>query len=81
MGLKKSQRSLKKWTAEDWTTESGKPSTQGPEATGEVLGPKAKIDALRGTQELANRNAIKQRARAAGQQYAKHGLHSKTRTA
>jgi hypothetical protein len=29
MALKKSQKSLKKWTSEDWGTKSGKPSTQG----------------------------------------------------
>ena len=26
MGLKKSQKSLKKWTAQEWTTSDGKPS-------------------------------------------------------
>ena len=81
MAKKAPQRSLDKWTKEKWTTESGKPSTQGPKATGEVYAPKAKIDALRGTQKLANANAVKARARAAGKQYAKHGLHSKKRTA
>ena len=35
MGLKKSQKSLKKWTKEKWGTKSGKPSTQGKKATGE----------------------------------------------
>lgn len=29
------QKSLSKWTKEDWGTKSGKPSTQGPKATGE----------------------------------------------
>ena len=29
MALKKSQKSLKKWTKQDWGTKSGKPSTQG----------------------------------------------------
>ena len=35
MALKKSQRSLKNWTRQKWRTKSGKPSTQGPKATGE----------------------------------------------
>tara|TARA_R100001510_G_C7579452_1_gene152982 strand:+ start:260 stop:502 length:243 start_codon:yes stop_codon:yes gene_type:complete len=75
MALKKSQRSLTKWEKEKWTTASGKPSTQGPKATGEVYAPKAKIDALRGTKKLARANAVKRKAKAAGKQYAKHGLH------
>ena len=35
MALKKSQKSLKKWTKQKWRTKSGKPSTQGAKATGE----------------------------------------------
>ena len=35
MALAKSQRSLKAWTKQKWRTKSGKPSTQGPKATGE----------------------------------------------
>ena len=35
MPLKKSQKSLKKWTKEEWGTKSGKPSTQGKKETGE----------------------------------------------
>ena len=35
MPLKKSQRSLKKWTGQDWTTPSGKKSSE----TGEVYAP------------------------------------------
>ena len=34
-GAKKADNSLAKWTKEDWGTKSGKPSTQGSEATGE----------------------------------------------
>ena len=34
------QKSLTKWTKEDWGTKSGKPSTQGSEATGERYLPK-----------------------------------------
>ena len=39
-GKTKSQKSLSKWTKEDWGTKSGKPSTQGPKATGERYLPK-----------------------------------------
>ena len=46
MTLKKSQKSLKKWTKEKWGTKSGKPSTQGAKATGERYLPKAAREAL-----------------------------------
>ena len=39
-GKTKAQKSLKKWTKEEWGTKSGKPSTQGKEATGERYLPK-----------------------------------------
>ena len=45
MPLKKSQRSLKKWTSQKWTTASGKKSSE----TGEVYAPKAQIDRLKST--------------------------------
>ena len=44
--LAKSQRSLKKWTKQDWGTKSGKNSTQGKKATGERYLPKKARDAL-----------------------------------
>lgn len=40
-GPKKADNSLSKWSKEDWGTKSGKPSTQGSEATGERYLPKA----------------------------------------
>jgi|TARA_R100001463_G_scaffold28575_1_gene65450 hypothetical protein len=46
MALKKSQKSLKKWTKEKWGTKSGKPSTQGKKATGERYLPKKAREAL-----------------------------------
>jgi hypothetical protein len=46
MALKKSQKSLKKWTKEEWGTKSGKPSTQGKKATGERYLPKKAREAL-----------------------------------
>lgn len=52
MPLSKSQRSLAKWTAQKWRTKSGKPSTQGPEATGERYLPGEAIKAL-SSQEYA----------------------------
>jgi len=46
MALKKSQQSLKSWTKQKWRTKSGKPSTQGPKATGERYLPEKAIKAL-----------------------------------
>ena len=46
MALKKSQKSLKKWTKQKWRTKSGKPSTQGPKATGERYLPEKAITAM-----------------------------------
>ena len=46
MALKKSQKSLKKWTKQEWGTKSGKPSTQGKKATGERYLPKKARKAL-----------------------------------
>ena len=46
MSLKKSQQSLKSWTQEEWGTKSGKPSTQGPKATGERYLPKKARESL-----------------------------------
>lgn len=39
-GKGKKQKSLSKWTKEEWGTKSGKPSTQGAKATGERYLPK-----------------------------------------
>ena len=44
--MKKPQKSLKKWTREQWGTKSGKPSTQGKNATGERYLPKKAREAL-----------------------------------
>jgi len=46
MALKKPQKSLKSWTKQKWRTKSGKPSTQGPKATGERYLPSKAIKAL-----------------------------------
>lgn len=42
----KAQSNLSKWTKEEWRTKSGKPSTQGPKATGERYLPKKAIKSL-----------------------------------
>jgi len=63
------QKSLSRWTKQEWTTESGKPSRE----TGEVYAPKRKINAKRGTKELADANAMK-RAAPKGQQHVRHGF-------
>jgi len=53
MALKKSQKSLKKWTKQKWRTKSGKPSTQGPKATGERYLPEKAIKALSSSEYAA----------------------------
>ena len=42
----KGQKSMSKWTKEDWGTKSGKNSTEGKGATGERYLPKKKRDAM-----------------------------------
>ena len=69
-GLKKSQRSLKAWGKQKWRTKSGKPSTQGPKATGERYLPAKAIKAL-SPSEYAASTALKRKAIRAGKQVAK----------
>ena len=75
MALKKTQKSLKKWTDQKWTTASGKKSSE----TGEVYAPKKTIEKLKSTaagkKKLAAANKKKRQATAKGKQHAKHGLH------
>jgi len=54
MALKKSQKSLKNWTDQEWTTKSGKPSTQGSKATGERYLPKKAIAAMSDSEYAAS---------------------------
>ena len=70
MALKKSQRSLKAWTKQKWRTKSGKPSTQGPKATGERYLPEKAIKAL-SKEEYAATTRAKRKATRAGKQVAK----------
>lgn len=51
------QKDLSKWTKEKWTTKSGKPSTQGPKATGERYLPKKAIQALSASEYAATTKA------------------------
>ena len=64
------QRSLKAWTKQKWRTASGKPSTQGPKATGERYLPEKAIKAL-SKKEYAATTAAKRRATRAGKQFSK----------
>jgi hypothetical protein len=68
MPLAKSQKSLKKWTKEEWGTKSGKPSTQGKKATGERYLPKKAIKALTPAQYAAT-TAKKKKDTKAGKQH------------
>ena len=69
-GLKKPQQSLKNWTKQKWRTKSGKPSTQGPKATGERYLPEKAIKALSPSEYAATTKA-KRKATKAGKQVAK----------
>ena len=68
MALAKSQKSLKKWTKQEWGTKSGKPSTQGKKATGERYLPKKAIKALTPAQYAAT-TAKKKKDTKAGKQH------------
>ena len=70
MGLKAPQRSLKAWTKQKWRSKSGKPSTQGPKATGERYLPSSAIKSL-SSKEYAATTRAKRKARKAGKQFSK----------
>jgi len=74
MAKKSPQRSLIRWTEQKWRTKSGKPSTQGPDATGEAYAPEAAIRSM-SAGKYARATAKKRAARKMGEQFAKHGLH------
>jgi len=63
MPLKSSQRSLKKWTRQKWRTKSGKPSTQGPKATGERYLPERAIKSLSDAEYAATTRAKREGTR------------------
>jgi hypothetical protein len=56
-GPKKADNSLATWTKEDWGTRSGKPSTQGSEATGERYLPKKAREKLTPSEYAATTRA------------------------
>ena len=68
--MKKPQQSLKNWTKQKWRTKSGKPSTQGPKATGERYLPEKAITSLSASEYAATTKA-KRKATKAGKQVAK----------
>lgn len=68
--MKAPQKSLTKWLAEDWQTKSGKPSTQGPQATGERYLPEAAIKAMPASTYAAS-SAAKRKDLRAGKQFSK----------
>lgn len=68
--MKKPQKSLKKWTKEEWGTKSGKPSTQGSKATGERYLPKKAREAL-SAKEYAATTRKKREDTKAGKQFSK----------
>ena len=70
MPKKKSQRSLTAWTKQKWRTKSGKPSTQGPKATGERYLPEKAIKAL-SAKEYAATTRAKRKATKKGKQVAR----------
>ena len=66
MALKKSQKSLKKWTAQKWRTKSGKPSSK----TGERNLPEKAIKSLTSAEYAATTRA-KRKGTKAGKQFVK----------
>ena len=64
------QKSLRKWTKEEWGTKSGKNSTEGPKATGERYLPKKAREAL-SKEEYARTSAKKREDTKKGKQFSK----------
>lgn len=70
MPKKETQKSLDSWTKEKWGTKSGKPSTQGKNATGERYLPEKAREALT-DEEYARSTAKKRAAARRGEQFSK----------
>lgn len=68
MSKKAPQKSLDRWTRQKWRTKSGKPSTQGPKATGERYLPEKAIKAL-SDKEYAATTRAKRRGTKQGKQH------------
>lgn len=74
------QKSMTKWTKEDWGTKSGKNSTQGPKATGERYLPKKARESLTPAEYAATTNAKKAGTKA-GKQFVKQPSRIAAKTA
>ena len=57
MGKTKQQKSLTNWTKQKWRTKSGKPSMQGPLATGERYMPASAVKSLTPAEHAATTRA------------------------
>ncbi len=68
--MRKPQKSLKKWTKQERGTRSGKPSTQGPKATGERYLPKKARESLTAAEYAATSRKKRQDTKA-GKQHSK----------
>ena len=66
----KEQKSMTKWTKEDWGTKSGKPSAIGPKATGERYLPRKAREAL-SDKEYAATSRAKREGTKQGKQFVK----------
>ena len=66
--MKAPQKSLKKWGKQNWRTKSGKPSTQGANATGERYLPAKAIKSL-SSAEYAATSRAKRKGTKAGKQH------------
>jgi hypothetical protein len=74
------QKSMTKWTKEDWGTKSGKKSTLGPKATGERYLPKKAIKSLTSAEYAATTKA-KREGTKAGKQFVKQPARIAAKTA
>jgi hypothetical protein len=73
VNLKKTQKSLVNWGKRKYRTRSGKPSTQGPDATGEPYLPDA-MHAKVSPAKYAAGTKVKRKSLAKGEASARHGL-------
>ena len=64
------QKSLDRWTRQKWRTKSGKPSTQGADATGERYLPERAIKALSASEYAATTRAKREGTRKGKQRVA-----------
>jgi len=75
MAKSKQAKDLDQWGKADWRTKSGKPSVQGPDATGEVYAPSATFKTT-SRSKIAAATRKKREATRKGKQFSKHGLHT-----